>query len=211
MPTVLSIRQITLELSDLARRRPLTIPDKPLARSPGLHQSDILKYAAVKIGKLAASARLEEEYPWRMAMGNMWEEFYFSLRPEYAWQPGEITVDGVGMNADGVGIRETDERMDAIIVETKCTECKALTSAEELLGKFSDNWWVYQHQGRSYLYGYGPRVVLWSMLHYRGDWKGSGPIVMEYAVEFNESEVEQTWAMVQRYKGELLGEDDVPF
>src|SRR5580704_17555079 len=100
---VLSIRQISLEFSDLARRRPVSIPETPLRRAPGLHLSDVLRHVAVKVGKLHAGERLEEDYSWRMAMGNMWEEFYFSLHPEHVWQPGETTVDGIAMNCDGLG------------------------------------------------------------------------------------------------------------
>jgi len=35
----------------------------------------------------------EERMPWRMAMGVMWEEFYFSMLADSVWQPGEM-VDG---------------------------------------------------------------------------------------------------------------------
>src|ERR1700761_6276149 len=100
MPDVIFIRRVDLTFSDLSHRTPIPIPPV-LSRAPGLHQSDILKFAAVKIGKLKPSERLEEDYPWRMAMGNMWEEFYFSLHPEYEWHPGEQTVDEISVNCDG--------------------------------------------------------------------------------------------------------------
>ena len=217
MPTVLSIRRIGLEFSDLIARRPIEIPDRPLPRHRGFHQSYILRHIAVKTGKLAPGERLEEDCPWRMAMGHMWEEFYFSLKPDYVWQPGEMVVESSGglvaMNCDGLGDPRVPGVEGVALIETKCTECKIVQSADDLLEKFGKNWWVYHHQARAYCHGYGPRVVVWPMLHYRGDWQGSGPVVMEYAVRFTDLEVEQTWDMIGRYAGELgrVVEDDVPF
>lgn len=213
---VLSIRRLTLEFTDLHSRHPLTIPRTPLPRYPGLHQSDILHWIAInKTGKLKAGERMEDsaEYPLRWALGQMWEEFWFSLLPNASWQPGEVVVDEVAVNPDGITLagdwltdpwlRETDL---AVLEETKCTECKALNSAEELLEKFSDNWWVYQHQARGYCYVYGTRVVRWAVMHYRGDWRGSGPIAMEYVVRFEDKECEDTWRMEQRWKGKVAEE-----
>ena len=194
---VLSIRRINLEFSDLASRRPLEIPAEPLARSPGIHLSDILKHIGRKIGKLKPGERLEEDYPWRMAMGNMWEEFYFSLHPSYLWQPGEQVIDGVAMNADGLRLGP------AALIDTKCTECKVVGTAEELEEKFSYNWWVYGHQARGYCHGYEVDTFVWPVLHYRGDWRGSGPVVMEYEVRFSPVEILQTWEMVMRFKEEV--------
>ena len=203
---ILSIRQISLEFSDLARRRPIAIPDSPLPRASGLHLSDVLTHVAVKVGKLQRGERLEEDYPWRMAMGNMWEEFYFSLHPEYVWQPGEKSIDGVAMNADGVGGLECSQPFDLALIDTKCTECKAILTAEDLAEKFSKNWWFYQHQARGYCHGYEVDTFIWPMLHYRGDWQGSGPLAMEYTVRFDQSEIAQTWEMVKKYRDELTGE-----
>jgi hypothetical protein len=203
---VLSIRQISLEFSDLARRRPIEIPFAPLSRAPGLHLSDVLRHVAVKIGKLTPGERLEEDYPWRMAMGNMWEEFYFSLHPEYVWQVGEEIVDGIAMNCDGLSMVPELAESPFVLIETKCTECKIVSSAEDLEQKFSKNWWIYQHQARGYCRGYAVDTVVWPMLHYRGDWQGSGPVAMEYTVGFSESEIAQTWEMVKTYRDEMEAE-----
>lgn len=190
MPELLSIRSITLEFSDLYRRTPIVRPDKPLARAPGVHQSDILGYVARKIGKLKPGERVEDEYPWRWALGQMWEEFYFSLLPDAAWQPGEMTVDGISVNCDGLSWVNGE----AWLEETKCTEKKVRAE-----GEFLDEW-MWQHQARGYCWCYGPRVVRWSVMHYRGDWRGSGPIAQEYVVRFSDQECEQTWAMLNQYK-----------
>src|ERR1017187_1721961 len=142
MPDLLSIRQISLQFSDLDRRSPIIRPDRPPSRAPGVHQSDILTHIAYKIGKLKPGERLEDDYPWRMAMGNMWEEFYFSLRPDYQWQPGQLTVDGVSVNADGLGLWQFNNgggmEAEAALIDTKCTEKKVKETLEDWLGE-----WVY--------------------------------------------------------------------
>jgi hypothetical protein len=210
---VLSIRQINLDFSDLSTRRPLSIPEHALPRASGIHQSDILRWIAVeKVNKLKRGERVEDEYPLRWAMGVMWEEFAFStILRESVWQPGEVVVDGIAVNPDGLGEAYVvqilggivDESMEAVVDETKCTECKPVTTEADLLEKFSENWWVYQHQGRGYCYCYAPRVMRWTMLHYRGDWRGSGPVCMEYVVEFSDGDVEQTWLMQLRWKPDV--------
>lgn len=198
MPEILSVRQITFEFSDLAARTPIVIPEVPLVRSPGLHLSDVLTYIARKIGKLGPGDKLEEEYPLRMAMGHMWEEWYFSFRKDYLWQPGERTIDSISMNADGLGLWGDD----AALVDTKCTE-KKVRSGEDWI----DDNWIYMHQARGYCYGYGPRVFVWPVLHYRGHYDGKGPVCMEYTVRFSDSEIDQTWAMVTRYRDEILDDE----
>jgi len=194
MPELLSIRQISLEFADLARRSPIERPSAPLARDPGIHQSDILRWIAInKTGKMKYGERLEEDYPWRMALGNMWEEFYFSLRPDYIWQPGERVVDGVALNADGLGEWEDE----VALIDTKCTERKVCSTLEGWLES-----WITEHAARAYLYCYGPRVFVWPVMHYRGDYAGSGPLAVEYVARFSDFEVESTWTMIQRWKDE---------
>jgi len=199
VPVLLSARTITLEFADLFKRRPIVRPAKPSSRYPGAHQSDILAYIARKIGELKPGEELEEDMPWRMAMGNMWEEFYFSLLPDSDWQPGEIVQDGIAVNADGITsgfpvgfiAGQPDGRVETIIEETKCTE-KKFRTGDQFLSE-----WMWMHQGRAYCYVYGPRIVRWTVMFYRGDYRGSGPIVGEYIVEFSDKEVQQTWGMLK--------------
>ncbi len=228
MPEVLSIRQIALEFADLYRRKPIERPPQPLSRFPGPHQSDILAFIARKIGKLKPGERLEEEMPWRMALGVMWEEFYFSLHPDRIWQPGEQVVDGVAANPDGLGtithVDVPEGMMDSgeywnSMEETKATSKKAIFDAAELLEAFSDGWWMWQHQVRTYCHVYGVEVVRWSNMHLHGNYVIREPIAVEYIVRFTEEECRGSWAMVQKWKHEAwkaLGhkegyEDDVPF
>lgn len=198
MPEILSVRQITFEFSDLAARRPLTIPEVPLSRSPGLHLSDVLHYAAEKIGKLEKGEKLEEEYPVHFVRGAAWEEWYFSLRRDYLWQPGERIINGIAMNADGLGMWGDEPA----VIDTKSTDKKIRTGEDWI-----DDNWVYHHAARGYCYGYGPRVFIWPVLHHRGDYKGSGPVIMEYVVRFSDRECETTWQMVEKYRDEILDDE----
>ena len=197
LATLIYERDVQLEFSDLQRRVPLPRPDRPLARSPGHHVSGILYAIARRVGWLKPNEKDEAELPWRMAMGNMFEEFYFSLRLDCQWQPGEQQADGVWGNCDAIcedgdpvwGIKEP------IVEETKFTECKVRTW-EELSGvQAKGGKPVWMHQGKDYLHLYGPRYMRWTIGYYRGDWKGSGPVVRQYLVRFDDQEVRQSWQM----------------
>lgn len=217
MPTLLDERRLIIEFSDLYRRRPLRRPLVPSERYEGAHQSDILAYVARKAGHLKPGERLEEEIPERMFMGIMFEEMYFSLVPDVEWQPGEVVEDEIAVNADGIGRigvedkdtsadREPEGQMETYIEETKCTE-KKIRTGEEMLEEF-----MWMHQGRSYCYAYGKqyvdpiRLVRWTIWYYRGDWRGSGPVCMQYLVRFSDKEVEQTWAMLKKNKDKAMAE-----
>ncbi len=192
MPVLLAEKVIQLEFSDLYGRRPIQRPAEPLARAPGIHQSGILQELAYVIGKLKPGELLEEDMPWRMAMGVMWEEFAFSVGSlqTSVWQPGELTVDEISVNCDGIGEAELSGEITTVVDETKCTEKKVRTG-EDFLGE-----WMWMKQGAAYLYCYGAEVMRWTILYYRGDWQGSGPICMQYLVRFTHTEIVQNWRML---------------
>ena len=191
MPTLLSERELTLEFADLARRQSIERPPHPLARHKGVHQSGILAWIAREVGWLKPGEPLEEDCPWRMALGVMWEEFYFSLLDDgTVWQPGEMVVDGIAVNCDGIGLWQEE----TALVETKCTEKKVRSGEDFLLERM----WMYQ--GLAYCRCYGARIVRWVICFYRGDWAGSGPVVKEYVVRFEESEVTSAWSMYLKFR-----------
>lgn len=197
MPVLLDERIITLEFADLHHRSPIVRPTQPPTRDPGMHQSDILAYIARNIGELKPGEPLEEDMPWRMALGVMWEEFYFSLIPESDWQPGEIVQDGIAVNCDGITSAECisiNPWGENLIEETKCTEKKVKTG-EEFLAE-----WMWMHQGRAYGETYSPEIVRWSIMYYRGNYAGSGPICKQYTVRFSPREIKQTWQMLLKNK-----------
>jgi hypothetical protein len=197
MPVLLAENIVQLEFSDLWKRRPIDRPDRPLSRSPGHHQSGVLRYIALKVGWLKSGEALEEDMPWRMAMGTMFEEFYFSLLTTAIWQPGEQIKDGIASNCDGINIIEVPTLGEThVIEETKCTEMKVKTG-EDFLGLP-----LYMHQGREYCFVYGPRVVRWSILFYRGAYDGLGPVCKQYIIKFSDRECLQTHDLLLKYRDE---------
>ena len=208
MPVLLREATLSVEMSDLLERTPIN-RKKQEHRSPGLHVSGVLKPVAVGLGVLKAGEKLEEEYPWRCAMGNMFEEYIFSLPPlnTSKWQPGERCKDKIYGTADGLGwvalnMRQTKagiwtyEKRNltyTCLDETKCTE-KKVRSGEDFIS-YSDNWmWLYQCA--AYCALYGQQIVRWVVLFYRGDWRGSGPVCKEYVVYFSEKEIDGAWKMI---------------
>lgn len=218
MATLLDERTITLELSDLRERVPISRPSQPPTRSPGWHESDLLRdvaleYGWLKRGSVEDQESLPGDYPWRWALGQAWEEFWFSFQgPETGtvWQPGERVVDGIAVNADGLTITPHSlcPWVQAVggdgraqwLEETKHTEKRVRTGAEFMTEKL----WL--HQGRAYCYCYLPDaatlggVVRWTIQFYRGDYKGSGPVCKQYTVGFSAGEVTGTWGLLTERK-----------
>jgi hypothetical protein len=193
MSTLLYERDVTLQPSDLEGRLTLSRPpSRP--RAAGVHVSGILQAIAAEVGWLKPGERDEDTYPMRWAMGVAWEEFWFSMKPMALWQPGEATKDGVSGNCDG--ITEWDaEAGGSVIEETKCTELKIRTWAELEAEKK-----IWMHQLRAYCYLYGIDTTRLVPNYYRGDWRGSGPLVREYLVRWSEKEIDDTWRMLLKWK-----------
>lgn len=205
MPTLLSESVINFEFADLDTRIHLVRPSPRPPRRPGVHQSGILAPLARKLGYLGKDEKLEEEMPWRMALGVMWEEFAFSsILKESVWQPGELTEDEISVNADGVGQFDTYGeyvsgegslyKSETCLDETKHTEKKVCDGDTFLHDK---SYWMWQHQVRGYCHCYGPRIGRWTVMFYRGDRRGSGPVCKQFVVRFSDKEVAQTWAMLK--------------
>jgi hypothetical protein len=205
MPTLLADHIVTLEFKDLLNRQPIQRPRHPPSRSPGLHQSGILSYIAVKIGKLKPGEPLEEDMPTIFALGNAWEEYAVSLYPEIEWQPGEITLDGISMSADGLSWPDypLDEKAEdplrshPQLEEFKFTFKGTATGPEFLT---DPKWWMWLQQARAYCAAYTARTVRWHVCHVRGDYKSFGPVYKQYVVQFTDKEVEQTMQMLKNHK-----------
>jgi hypothetical protein len=180
-----------------------------------MHLSGVLRYVATESGILKAIADIDEEaLPLRMALGLAWEEFAVSMYPEVDWQPGEIVVDGIAMNCDGLSenpkypqldaayqqfMQQADQALPVVVRpatqldEFKLTWKKAKT-AQDLL---RDEWYWLQ-QGRGYCWGYEANLVRWHVCYVNGDYRGSGPIYKRYLIHFSDAEVESTQKMIQK-------------
>ena len=204
MPRLLSEQVVQFEFDDLLRRRqlcaPIRRPGQPSARALGAHQSTILAYIARKIGVLKTGERDEGEYPLLWGLGCAWEEWVCSFYTGMEWQPGELTVDGVSVNADGV---TAETYWGTLLEECKFTYKSEATGEEFITDK---KFWMWQHQARAYCHCYGPRIVRWHVCFVRGNYHDFGPVYKQYVVEFTGAEVAQTWSMLLKNKDAAMAE-----
>lgn len=203
MPKLLEETVVEFEIADLLKRRPLKRPAVQAERAAGVHVSGVLKYCAAAAGILKPGEELEELLPLRMAIGIAVEEFIASMYPEWRWQPGERTIDGISMNCDGIGRikRVADPSQPKYLQETEnfilLEECKATWKSSyarrsnAFLGE-----WMWMRQGAAYCHGYGPRLVRWHVVYVNGDYRNSGPQYIRYLVQFSDEEIAQTWKMI---------------
>jgi len=211
MPTLLAEHTVNFDFADLWARVPISRPPSPLGRRPGVHQSGILKYIAEATGKLKPGEPLEEEMPLIFALGHAWEEYAVSFYPEIDWQPGEIVVDGIAMNCDGLGPTELiqDEPYQLQLEEFKFTY-KAVP--DDFL--HDDRYWLWQMQARGYCYGYLPElspehkyICRWHVLHaHEAGFKRFWPVYKQYVVAFDRKDLTSAWKMMLKYRDRAEGE-----
>lgn len=207
MPTLIEETEVRLEMTDLNRRVRISSVGNGLGgtlrgdaepRSSGVHLSGVLRYIAVKLKILEPGGRIEDELPLLPALGFAWEEFAVSLYPEIDHQPGEVCLDDIYMNCDGLGVR--DDQM--IVEEFKYTRKKKPGSGTDILTD-KKNWlWLKQLQG--YCCGYGATTARLHICYANGDcsWGDAGqPTYMRYVIEFEPDELASMWRMVQANKG----------
>lgn len=177
-------------------------------RAPGIHLSGVIRHVAISqkilkgidpvTGKWVGDedAELcEEDMPLRMALGMAWEEYAAPLYPEMNWQPGELSLDGVSGNPDGISISQPGVEpvpdWTPIIEEFKCTwkSCRHGILAQKL--------WMWQ--GMGYAHMYGCLHVRFNILWVNGDYARGGvggPIYKRYLVEFTPLDLKNLWTMV---------------
>jgi len=201
MPKLLEETVVEFEIADLLKRRPLKRPAVQAERAAGVHVSGVLKYCATAAGILKPGEGLEELLPLRMAIGIAVEEFIASMYPEWRWQPGERTIDGISMNCDGISnlqtLVEAGPKRNINGSYRSLEECKATwkSSYARRGTDFLDEWmWIWQ--GAAYCHGYGPRLVRWHVVYVNGDYRNSGPQYIRYLVQFSDEEIAQTWKMI---------------
>lgn len=107
----------------------LNLPPNDVPRSPGIHQSGIIRAIATEAGILKPEweedvslvevdsqewwRTLPEDAKTRICMGLAWEQWYIPTQlPEVVDHPGEMLVDGVYMTPDG-------EELTTFILDTR--------------------------------------------------------------------------------------------
>jgi len=208
MPTLIAEKTVKLEFEDLARRVSLIgRPAKPPARAAGVHQSGILQYVAQKIGVLKPGESDEEDcavYPLIWGLGQAWEEWIFSFYPDIDWQPGEVTIDGISGNADGVSL-DMDCELDSVpwdpiqtVIEEAKSTYKSTATGDEFVK--DPKWWMWRMQGGAYCFLYGAEVVRWHVAHLRGNYRDFGPVYKQYVLRYSPVEIRQVWTMLISHK-----------
>ncbi len=160
-----------------------------LPRSEGLHISDVLWDILCILERNPAGCT------WDMDLtrepGFIWEEALsrsFAARNAPVFRPKELRVDGIYMSPDGIG-PDPAEVLPLVLEEYKCT-WKGM-----LKHKIEHNWYWLQ-QSKCYCYGLGLTVVVFRILYLMGDYRGSGPQYRVIRIEWTQTEIEETWAMV---------------
>jgi len=201
-----------------ARAHTMDLELEPLPRFKGAHVSSILKYIGQKTGIMrefapaqedpSAPVRGEFKMNFMMMAGLAWESYLFRRVPGIHWQPGEVIVDSIGMNCDGVnlgGYWDMPGSQERGTTADWLEECKVTwqsSSNPDLPG------WYRLCQVMAYCHGFGlTRARLW-IYHVRGDYKGDfGPQLFCHWIEFTPAELLGNWNMILRGKEEMEREN----
>lgn len=193
---------------------------EPLKRYDGAHVSTILKFIGAKTKIMKDYSAVQEDRAvaehntpetsevfrmnFMMMMGLAWESWLFRRLPGVQWQPGEVVLDSIGMNADGVNLDGQWDMPNSTsrgITTNWLEECKVTWQSvnnPEVPG------WYRLCQIMAYCHGFGlTRAKLW-IYHVRGDYKMDfGPQVFVYWIEFTEEELLNNWRMILNGKKEM--------
>jgi len=188
MPKLISESEIKLDWADINSRTPKRRIST--TRSPGVHLSSILQYAARTAGILTREDE-EDGMPVRMAVGMAWEEWAVGLWPKkLQWQPGECKRDGIIGSPDG----RTDigMKMESQLEEFKCT-WKSLNKYGDILAPLN-RMWIWQMAGYCHMMSltYARLHAMWIC----GDYRPPNPTYRTYLLQFTRQELEEFWRNV---------------
>lgn len=187
MPVLLEEREIVIEFSDLDRLLPKE-RQSTMVRSSGVHLSGIIKYI-LQTGGLLQADEFGADMPLAMCVGMAWEAFIVQLWPDFIWQPGEVTRDGIIGSPDGITGDCLEEVKATWMSRLEKSETKGVTPPPRKITDMKR--WMLQLAGYCYMMGLtrARMHVLWVM----GDYRGSGPQYFTYLLEFTRQELERTW------------------
>jgi len=184
--------QVTLLPDDIGIADLTVSPDAP-PRSPGLHQSDLIKGLLQELEPERFSKPLDA---LRIEMGFAFERMLEEgLKRKFPgiFRPFEIQVEGVAMSPDGY------DAASNTLEEFKATWMSSRHGIED------KRFWHWLVQIKGYLYGLTTHTgvehttarlrVFWV----NGDYKGSGPQLASYRLEFEPREIVENWQMLRNY------------
>lgn len=196
----------------------LELPPPRMARSEGIHVSNIIRSIALKVGFLdkkwaddlsLTDAReiTDSKSILRIRIGLAWEEHLIPTLQNVIDHPGEMELQGVYMTHDGESVDRvfTGTRgYELVVHEVKCTY-KSSRKACDLRTQ-----WMWLTQMKAYCKGLGTRYARIYILFLCGDYKY--PIEPEYRVfevEFTQEEIDSSWVMLVDYMNHRLDETTV--
>lgn len=206
---------------------PTTLAMPPGApRSPGIHESSIIRCIAAETGVLDRRwveelsliegnhdewwAGLDEDSQLRMAIGMAWDEWYIPRIPNVVPHPGELCVDGVYMTPDGesVDVILTDHGSRHVFAlhEVKTTSKSIKTVAPRLVtGDMNDPadletqlMWLWQVL--AYCKGMKTLLAYLHVLFLYGDYTyPMRPRLLCWRLQFTQEEVDYNWSLLTDY------------
>lgn len=155
---------------------------------------------------------LDADSKVRMAIGMAWEQWYLPQIPNIVYQPGEMCVEGVYMTIDG-------KSLDTIVVERglytgqspslhkhryalAVHEVKTTSKSINTVGDLRDPIvnWMWLTQTKCYCKAVGCLVCYLHILFLYGDYSyPMRPVLQVWRIEFDPSEIEDTWQKIQEF------------
>jgi hypothetical protein len=183
----------------------LLVPPPSIPRGKGVHVSGIIRDIALSTGVLKSDGIEEPSMSdvrmitdpvaiLRICIGLSWEEYYlgvFLKRKGILKHPGEICVDGIYMQPDGV---------ERGVMITRVHEVKATYKSINTVGDMRGQW-LWLTQVKAYCKGLNTTYAKIHVLFLCGDYKMPiRPMVKEWTLEFTQHEIDDNWAMLRDYR-----------
>lgn len=174
--------------------------DDGAGRGDGIHVSDIIRALAFKFGHLRPEFEGEEINANMVCPGLAWEEWLAPQIkeefPSFKFHPGEMCVDGIYMNCDGISRKKSGL---VIVHEIKFT-WKSMRKAIE-------DEWMWLTQLAAYCKAYGTTVgMIWPYYvngTYNFDMKESR--IKPHRIEWTQEEIDENWDMLRNYADVMGG------
>lgn len=153
-------------------------------RSKGVHLTDIRNHILKATGQMPDS-------DWNLELagevGFIWENVLSKVLGErLGTRPGEFSsAEGIIISPDGIGVHPLNDDL-LVLEEYKVTWASINT-------KKIEEYWPWEFQTKSYCHVLNLKDVIYHILYLMGDYRGSGPMMKSYHIEYMEEEIEENW------------------
>lgn len=193
----------------------LSLPEDRAPRSPGIHESGVLRGIAYESGILDPKwvddlslvdvhqpdwwMSLTSDSKLRILIGLAWEELYAKTLPHVNFHPGELELNGIYLTPDGDAL-DTIYREDGTgTMGIVGHEFKSTYKSTKTVGDLRDAW-LWLTQAKAYCKAMEITVMFIHVLFLCGDYKYPiKPQLKVWRVEFTQGEIDETWDMITGY------------